>query len=309
MLHCSGAAQGKTTGTGETEVIEGRCLWQARKSAVARPERWRWFHLLACLGAARAGGVGVNRWGPSPHCADAGRGAVSFITPRRMFPMVSATLTDSTAGRRAPDPCSLWQPDSVHGPSAVVRPTRFAWTDRSWQGISRPDLVFYELHVGTFTPQGTFDAVIPRLGELRDLGITAVEIMPVAQFPGSRNWGYDGVLPYATQNTYGGPHALQRLIDSCHAAGLAVFLDVVYNHLGPEGNYLAEFGTYFADRYKTPWGMAINYDGPGSDPVRLLCWTTRRMWLEEFHFDGLRPTPSTPFSTSEHATFSVTCKR
>jgi|SRR5579884_2038541 len=191
-------------------------------------------------------------------------------------------------GPERPDPCSLWQPDNVHRPSAVVRPERFSWTDRRWQGVPRRDLVFYELHIGTFTPQGTFEAVIPRLGELRELGITAVEIMPVAQFPGSRNWGYDGVLPYATQNTYGGPHGLQKLVDACHAAGLAVFLDVVYNHLGPEGNYLAEFGPYFSDRYKTPWGLAINYDGPGSDPVRSFVLDDARMWLEEFHFDGLR---------------------
>ena len=191
-------------------------------------------------------------------------------------------------GTERPDPCSLWQPDSVHGPSALVCPARFAWTDKNWKGLPRQDLVFYELHVGTFTPQGTFEAVIPRLDELRELGITAVEIMPVAQFPGNRNWGYDGVLPYATQNTYGGPYGLQKLIDACHAAGLAVFLDVVYNHLGPEGNYLAEFGPYFSDRYKTPWGLAINYDGPGSDPVRSFVLDNARMWLEEFHFDGLR---------------------
>jgi maltooligosyltrehalose trehalohydrolase len=187
-----------------------------------------------------------------------------------------------------PDPCSLWQPDSVHGPSAVVRPERFSWTDRDWRGVPRGDLVFYELHVGTFTPQGTFEAVISRLNDLRELGITAVEIMPVGQFPGSRNWGYDGVLPYATQNSYGGPHGLQKLVDACHAAGLAIFLDVIYNHLGPEGNYLGEFGSYFTDHYKTPWGKAVNYDGPGSDAVRDYVLNNARMWLEEFHFDGLR---------------------
>jgi len=191
-------------------------------------------------------------------------------------------------GPERPDPCSLWQPDSVHGPSTVVRPERFAWTDRSWRGLPRQDLVFYELHIGTFTPQGTFEAVIPRLSELRDLGITAVEIMPVAQFPGNRNWGYDGVLPYAVQNSYGGPYGLQKLVDACHAAGLAIFLDVVYNHLGPEGNYLAEFGPYFSDRYKTPWGKAVNFDGPGCDAVRAFVLDNVRMWLEEFHFDGLR---------------------
>jgi maltooligosyltrehalose trehalohydrolase len=191
-------------------------------------------------------------------------------------------------GAERPDPCSLWQPEDVHGPSAVVLPERFAWTDRNWRGRRRGDLVFYELHVGTFTPQGTFEAIIARLNELRDLGVTAIEIMPVAQFPGSRNWGYDGVLPYAAQNSYGGPYGLQKLVDACHSAGLAIFLDVVYNHVGPEGNYLAEFGPYFADRYKTPWGMAVNFDGPGSDAVRDFVLGNARMWLEEFHFDGLR---------------------
>jgi maltooligosyltrehalose trehalohydrolase len=191
-------------------------------------------------------------------------------------------------GPERPDPCSLWQPEGVHGPSAVVRPDRFRWTDHGWSGVARGELVFYELHVGTFTPEGTFEAVMPRLGELRDLGVTAVELMPVAQFPGTRNWGYDGVGLYAAQNSYGGPEGLASLVNACHVAGLAVFLDVVYNHLGPEGNYLSEFGPYFTDRYKTPWGSAVNYDGPGSDPVRDFVLDNVRMWLEEFHFDGLR---------------------
>ncbi|MGH7227382.1 MAG: alpha-amylase family glycosyl hydrolase, partial [Gemmataceae bacterium] len=191
-------------------------------------------------------------------------------------------------GAERPDPCSLWQPDGVHGPSALVRPEHFSWTDGDWRGVSRGDLVFYELHVGTFTPQGTFEAVISRLNDLHELGITAVELMPVGQFPGSRNWGYDGVLPYAVQNSYGGPHGLQKLVDACHAAGLAIFLDVIYNHLGPEGNYLADFGPYFTDHYKTPWGKAVNYDGPGCDAVRDYVLNNARLWLEEFHFDGLR---------------------
>jgi maltooligosyltrehalose trehalohydrolase len=191
-------------------------------------------------------------------------------------------------GPERPDPCSLWQPDGVHRPSAVVRPERFAWTDRAWKGVPRPDLAFYELHVGTFTPQGTFEAVIPRLKELRELGVTAVELMPVGQFPGPRNWGYDGVHLYAAQNSYGGPHGLQKLVDACHAEGLAVFLDVVYNHLGPEGNYLAEFAPYFTDRYRTSWGPALNLDGPGSDPVRDFLLDNVRLWIEDFHFDGLR---------------------
>jgi maltooligosyltrehalose trehalohydrolase len=176
----------------------------------------------------------------------------------------------------------------VHGASAVVVPAQFRWTDHNWRGVRREDLVFYELHVGTFSAEGTFDGVIPRLGDLKELGITAIEIMPVGQFPGGRNWGYDGVLPYAAQNTYGGPHGLQRLVDACHSAGLAIFLDVVYNHFGPEGNYLAEFGSYFTDEYKTPWGAAINYYGPDCDAVRDFVLDNVRMWLEEFHFDGLR---------------------
>jgi maltooligosyltrehalose trehalohydrolase len=148
--------------------------------------------------------------------------------------------------------------------------------------------VFYELHVGTFSSEGTFDAIIPRLPALCDLGITAIEVMPVGQFPGSRNWGYDGVLPYAAQNTYGGPHGLQRLVDACHAAGLAIVLDVVYNHFGPEGNYLSEFGRYYTDRYSTPWGAAVNFDGPDCDAVRDFVLDNARTWLDEFHFDGLR---------------------
>lgn len=191
-------------------------------------------------------------------------------------------------GPERPDPCSLWQPEGVHGPSAVVRPERFAWTDRAWAGVPRDRLVFYETHVGTFTREGTFDAIIPRLPELRQLGVTALELLPVGQFPGPRNWGYDGVLPYAAQDSYGGPHGLQRLVDACHAAGLAAFLDVVYNHFGPEGNYLPEFAPYLTDRYKTGWGQAVNYDGPGSDPVRDFVVDNVRMWLEEFHLDGLR---------------------
>ena len=191
-------------------------------------------------------------------------------------------------GEDRQDPCSLWQPDGVPGPSAVVRPASFAWTDANWRGVPREDLVFYELHVGTFTPEGTFEAIIPRLPALKDLGVTAIEIMPVGQFPGARNWGYDGVLPYATQNTYGGPQGLAKLVDACHAAGLAVFLDVVYNHLGPEGNYLHEFGPYFTGKYSTPWGKAVNYDDAGSDAARDWVLDNARMWLQEFHFDGLR---------------------
>lgn len=152
-----------------------------------------------------------------------------------------------------PDPASFHQPEGVHGPSAVVDHAGFSWTDSGWNGRPLKDLVIYELHVGTFTPEGTFAAVIPRLTALRELGITAIELMPVAQFPGRHNWGYDGVF-LAVQHSYGGPDGLKRLVDACHGCGMAVILDVVYNHLGPEGNYLRDFGTYFTDRYRTPWG-------------------------------------------------------
>jgi maltooligosyltrehalose trehalohydrolase len=187
-----------------------------------------------------------------------------------------------------PDPCSLWQPDGVHRPSAVYFPERFQWTDASWRGIQRGDLVIYEIHVGTFTEEGTFDAVIPRLDQLRSLGITALEIMPVAQFPGTRNWGYDGVHLFAAQNSYGGPQGLQRLIDAAHAAGMGVLLDVVFNHFGPEGNYTHEFGPYGTDRYRTPWGPAFNFDGRDSDPVRDFVLDNVWHWIHDFHVDGLR---------------------
>ncbi|HET8563354.1 MAG TPA: malto-oligosyltrehalose trehalohydrolase [Candidatus Binatia bacterium] len=191
-------------------------------------------------------------------------------------------------GPERPDPASRWQPDGVHHSSAVLKTENFVWSDNSWVGVSREELVFYELHVGTFTPEGTSDAIIPRLATLQELGITAVELMPVGQFAGTRNWGYDGVHPYAPQNSYGGPHGLQRLIDACHAHGLAIFLDVVYNHAGPEGSYFSEFGPYFTDRYRTPWGRAINYDGRGSDAVREYVLDNVRMWVEDYHIDGLR---------------------
>ncbi len=193
-----------------------------------------------------------------------------------------------SGGPERPDPQSFWQPEGIHRPSAVLQPNRFKWSDQAWQGVERCKLVIYELHVGSFTPEGTFDAVIPRLESLRDLGITAIEIMPVAQFPGTRNWGYDGVHLFAPQNSYGGPRGLQRLVDACHGAGLAVLLDVVYNHLGPEGNYLNEFGPYFTDRYHTPWGQAPNFDSAGCDPAREFVLDNVRMWIRDYHMDGLR---------------------
>ncbi|NLW08006.1 MAG: malto-oligosyltrehalose trehalohydrolase [Clostridia bacterium] len=190
--------------------------------------------------------------------------------------------------KERPDPASRYQPQGVHGPSQVVDTAAFKWSDQCWHGPAQQELVFYELHVGTFTAEGTLAAIIPHLESLRQLGITALELMPLAQFPGQRNWGYDGVYPYAVQNSYGGPKELQQLVDSCHRLGLAVFLDVVYNHLGPEGNYFGDFGFYFSDRYHTPWGMALNFDGPGSDEVRRFFINNALYWLREFHIDGLR---------------------
>ena len=189
--------------------------------------------------------------------------------------------------KERPDPASRFQPEGVHGPSQVVD-ANFPWEDLSWSGLPLRDYVIYELHAGTFTPEGTFEAIIPHLDGLRDLGITAVELMPVAQFPGSRNWGYDGVYPFAVQNSYGGPGGLKRLVNECHGRGLAVVLDVVYNHLGPEGNYLWDFGPYFTDRYKTLWGSSINFDGPDSDAVRHFFIENGLYWVTEFHIDALR---------------------
>jgi len=190
-------------------------------------------------------------------------------------------------GNDRPDPASRMQPEGVHGPSEVVG-FDFEWHDDGWRGLPLEDYVVYELHVGTFTQEGTFDGVISRLDELKDLGVTAVELLPVAQFPGTRNWGYDGVYMNAPQLSYGGVRGLKRLVDACHQRGLALLLDVVYNHLGPEGNYLSLFAPYFTDRYKTPWGLALNFDGQYSDDVRWFFIHSALQWTDEFHIDGLR---------------------
>jgi maltooligosyltrehalose trehalohydrolase len=205
--------------------------------------------------------------------------------------------TDAAAGSRYtyilesgeyPDPGSPFQPDGVHGPSEVVDHGNFAWSDATWKGLPFRDLVLYELHVGTFTREGTFEAIIPRLPELRHAGVNAIEIMPIAQFPGERNWGYDAVYPYAVQNSYGGPEGLKALVDACHQEGIAVFLDLIYNHLGPEGNYFGSFGPYFTHTYKTPWGDAINFDGEWSDGVRDYFGENALYWFRDYHVDGLR---------------------
>lgn len=186
-----------------------------------------------------------------------------------------------------PDPASLYQPEGVHGPSQVIDIHAFEWTDEKWKGLPEFN-VFYELHTGTFSESGDFEGIMQKLKYLRDLGVTAIEIMPVAQFPGNRNWGYDGVYPFAVQNSYGGPQTLQKLVNECHLMGMGVILDVVYNHLGPEGNYFNEFGPYFTDDYKTPWGKAINFDGPWSDGVRQFYIENMLMWFRDFHIDALR---------------------
>ncbi len=190
--------------------------------------------------------------------------------------------------RLRPDPVSRSQPNGVTGPSQIVDPHSFRWTDQGWNGLPLKDFVTYELHTGTFTPRGTFEAVIERIPYLRDLGITAIELMPVAEFPGKRNWGYDGASLYAPHSAYGGPSGLKKLVDTCHANGLAVVLDVVYNHLGPEGCYLPEYAPCFTNAYRTPWGDAINFDGPESDGVRRYFIDNALYWLTEYHIDALR---------------------
>ncbi len=262
-----------------------------------RDKRWR----LEFGASVVEKGVRFRVWAPR-----VGNLAVVVKGPKRgVFPMRRAQgdvfeVTVENAGpgtnyvylldgeRERPDPVSRWQPEDVHGPSRVVAPDSYAWRDRNWKGLALEDYVIYELHTGTFTPEGTFDAVVAKLPYLCELGITAVEPMPIAQFPGERNWGYDGAFPYAVQSSYGGPDGFKRFVDACHQAGLAVVLDVVYNHLGPEGNYLGEFAPCFSDRYRGPWGDALNFDGADSDGVRRLFIDNALYWLAEYHVDALR---------------------
>ena len=192
------------------------------------------------------------------------------------------------AGKGLPDPVSRYQPDGVHEASQVVDPELFSWTDDGWSGVPLEQHRIYEIHIGTFTKEGTFEAAIAFLDYLVDLGITVVELMPVSQCPGKRNWGYDGVYAFAPQSNYGGPDGMKRLVNACHRRGLAVILDVVYNHLGPEGNYLGDFGHYFTDKYRTPWGRAMNLDSAYSDSVLEYFLSNAGYWISEFHIDGLR---------------------
>ncbi|HVX38885.1 MAG TPA: malto-oligosyltrehalose trehalohydrolase [Gemmatimonadaceae bacterium] len=238
--------------------------------------RARTVHVRLCDGPAR---------GDHPLAAADDRGGREVVVPNAGADADYMILID---GRPLPDPASRWQPNGVHAESRIVDPRRFRWTDSGWRGLRMDELAIYELHVGTFTPDGTFAAIVPRLADLKALGVTAIEIMPIAQFPGDRNWGYDGVGLYAVQNSYGGPYEFQKLVDAAHAVGLGVILDVVYNHVGPEGNYLDAFGPYFTDKYRTPWGRALNYDDAHSDEVRRFVIDNARHWVSEYRVDGLR---------------------
>jgi maltooligosyltrehalose trehalohydrolase len=251
-----------------------------------------------------ATGVTFSVWAPSAqrvvvHVATGEAAGDHPMTPSAEEQGVfSASVRGARAGDRygyrvddadpLPDPVSRSQPEGVHGLSEVVDPSAFEWLDDHWPGVSLQDYVIYELHVGTFTPEGTFDAAAARLPELLALGVTAIELMPVAEFPGGRNWGYDGVDIYAPHHAYGGAEGLKRLVNAAHAVGLGVVLDVVYNHVGPEGNYLDRFGPYFTEVYRTPWGRAVNYDGKGSDGVRRWAHDNALYWISEYHVDALR---------------------
>jgi maltooligosyltrehalose trehalohydrolase len=249
------------------------------------------------------GSVRFSLWAPAARKIElwltASSGEVCISLKRRdedWFELVTDAAKPGTqyrfridGGREVPDPASRFQPDDVHGPSEVIDPMTFEWKDDTWRGRRWEEAVIYELHVGTFTPAGTFSAVRERLEYLADLGITAIELMPVADFPGKRNWGYDGVLPFAPDSTYGRPEDLKALVQSAHELGLMVLLDVVYNHFGPEGNYLNSYAPqFFTDRHKTPWGNAINFDGLKSRVVRDFFIQNALYWLTEYQFDGLR---------------------
>lgn len=267
------------------------------------------------LGAqVRTEGVQFTVWAPRAQNVGVvlpalGRTVALTPGPRGYF---SSLVPDARAGMDymfelgqgvfRPDPASRHQPHGVHEPSRVVDPKSFTWSDANWRGIPLVQYVMYELHIGTFTTEGTFDAAIERLPYLSELGVTAIEIMPVSQFPGERNWGYDGAYPFAAQNTYGGPDGLKRFVNACHKLGLACVLDVVYNHLGPEGTYVGDFGHYFTGRYSSPWGAGLNFDHEHSDEVRRFFLDNALHWFTEYHMDGLRldATPSIVDNSPKH---------
>jgi malto-oligosyltrehalose trehalohydrolase len=243
------------------------------------------------LWAPAADGVELALGGGEPLPMSREEGGLYTLTTRLAGPgsRYRYRVTDADEVHEVPDPASRYQPEDAHGPSEVVDPEGFEWEDEGWRGRPWEEAVLYELHVGTFSPEGTFAGVERRLDHLAELGVTGIELMPVADFPGSRNWGYDGVLPFAPDSTYGRPEDLKRLVHSAHERGLMVFMDVVYNHFGPEGNYLGLYAPdLFTDRHQTPWGAAINFDGDGSGMVREFFVHNALYWLEEYHLDGLR---------------------
>jgi maltooligosyltrehalose trehalohydrolase len=255
--------------------------WEAPLGAVPTPGGDTRFRVWA----PRATELALVRGGATTPMEPEGLGVFSVARPAGAGTDY-AYLVD---GARLPDPCSRWQPEGLRGPSRVLDPQAFAWTDAGWRPPPLRDSVLLELHVGTFTPEGTFDAAIPHLRELRELGITALELMPVGEFPGRHGWGYDGVYVSAAHSAYGGPLGLQRLVDAAHAEGLAVILDIVPNHLGASGVQAMEaFGPYLTDKYATPWGKAVNLDDEESDPVREWLCQAAEGWIRDFHLDGLR---------------------
>ena len=264
-------------------------------------------------------GVHFRVWAPRVRSVEV---AVEGSATRKLSPEESGYHSGLLAGCRPgiqyrflldgrgpfPDPASRFQPDGPHGPSQVVDPAAFAWTDASWRGLAPTNQVLYELHVGTFTPEGTWEAAWAELPRLKDLGVTAIEVLPVADFPGRFGWGYDGVNLFAPTRLYGGPDDFRRFVDRAHAVGLGVLLDVVYNHFGPDGNYLKEFSEhYFTDRHPCEWGEAINLDGPGSAPVREFFVSNAASWISEYHLDGLRfdATQAMQDSSAEHVLAAI----
>jgi maltooligosyltrehalose trehalohydrolase len=255
--------------------------WEAPLGAVPAPGGTTRFRVWA----PRARELALDLAGERTPLEPEGHGV--FAVERAAAP--GADYAYRVDGRRLPDPCSRWQPGGLRGRSRVLDPAAFSWTDGGWEPPVLRDLVLYELHVGTFTPEGTFEAAIPRLRELRALGVTAIELMPIAEFPGRHGWGYDGVYVSAAHSAYGGPLGLQRLVDAAHGAGLAVILDVVYNHLGASGVRAMEaFGPYLTVKHTTPWGKAVNLDDAQSDPVREWILQSAEQWVRDFHVDGLR---------------------
>jgi maltooligosyltrehalose trehalohydrolase len=251
------------------------------------------------LGATplRNGRTEFRTWAPSPAEVGLRIGGVDVALEHAGYGVYEATVDAGTGddyefvldGTPLPDPCSRWQPEGLRGPSRVVDPEAFEWTDAGFRIPGLQDAVIYELHIGTFSPEGTFEAAIPYLPALAELGATVLEVMPVAEFPGARGWGYDGVYLSAAQSSYGGPLGLQKLVDAAHAAGLAVILDVVYNHVGASGSgALMAFGPYFTNKHETPWGASLNVDDPHCDAVREWVCQSAEQWVRDFHLDGLR---------------------